>query len=170
MAKSNIPDITVRNAEVRYLNFAGRETRFKEAGNRSFQLMLPTDVAESMDAEGWNVKWTKPYREATDEEIANFEPRPYVEVKVNYKFDTMAPKIVLITDVQDFLTEDTVFLVDEADIIKMDVVINASRWEMPGGKSGITAYLKKAYITIQQDELDEEYKNIPITGVARTAL
>ena len=167
MAKTDIPDITVREAEVRYLNFEGRATMYKEAGNRSFQLILPEDVADDMAKQGWNVKMTNPRRDATDEERESFEPRPYIEVAVSYKYDEMAPKVVLVTDsVQTLLNADTAFLVDQADIIRFDCVINASRWEV-GSKSGIKAYLKKAYITIQEDDLDSEYSHIPIAGTTK---
>lgn len=171
MARKNTEnDITVRNAEFRYLNFAGRPTTYKpEGGVRSFQLILPPDVAREMDEFGWNVKMTRPRATATDEEIEKFESRPYVEVTVSYKIDELAPKIALITDVQTLLSEETAFLVDEADIVKMDVVINPSFWNV-SGKTGVKAYLRKAFITIVQDDLDQEYSHIPVVGTTQVAL
>lgn len=159
-----IPNVTIRDAEVRYLNFEGRETQFKAAGNRSFRLMLPDDLADKMHYDGWNVNQTKPHRGATDAEIASFEPRPYIEVALSYKFERMAPKIRLITSaVQRQIGEDLAFLVDQEDIVKIDLTINPSAWEV-GEKSGIKAYLTEAFITVNESDLEREYNHIPLEG------
>ena len=129
MAKTNIPDVTIRDAEFRYLNFEGRADAFNEAGedNRNFQVILPEGLAEAMAKDGWNIKETRPRRAAEPEELAEFEPRPYIEVKVSYKYDSMSPKIYLVTPSQmTLLSQETVKLVDTAEIIKMDLTINPS--------------------------------------------
>lgn len=166
MAKINLPDITVRDAQIRYPNLEGRATAFHSGGpdKRSFQLMLPEDVAAKMAEDGWNVKETRPRRDASDEDRENFDPRPYIDVAASWKFERMAPKIRLITStVQRMLTEDTAFLVDQAEIVRIDLTINPSAWEV-GEKSGIKAYLKEAFITIHESELEKEYNHIPLEG------
>lgn len=171
MAKSekNVPNVTIRDAQIQYVNFEGRATRFKDAGTRSFRLILPEELGQEMLDDGWNVNYTKPWREATDEEIANFEPRPYVEVFLGYKYEKKAPKVRLITStMQRMLVEDTVFLVDQSEIIRIDLTINPSHWDL-GGKQGIKAYLLEAFITIQESELEKEYNHIPLEGAVALA-
>lgn len=162
--KDKPEDVTIRDAELRYLNFEGRETKFKEAGNRSFRLMLPDDVAQEMAALEWNVKQTKPRQDADEEEFENFEPRYYLDVALSYKYDNLAPQVQLITsESRTLLSEAVVGIVDTAEIIKADIIINASRWNSAMG-TGIKAYLKRAYITIQEDDLEREYSHIPLAG------
>lgn len=169
MAKTNIPDVTIRDAEFRFLNFEGRADAFNEAGedNRNFQVILPDDLAQAMAKDGWNIKETRPRRNAEPDELAEFEPRPYIEVKVSYKYDSLSPKIYLVTPSQmTLLSSETVKLVDSAEIIKMDLTINPSAWTM-GSKSGIKAYVKEAYVTIKESELAQEYSNIPLAGTTQ---
>jgi hypothetical protein len=164
-------DVTVRNAELQYINFEGRATRFKPAGesSRGFRLMLPEDVARDMADAGWNVKETKPWREASVEEVENFVPRPFLDVKVNFEYESKAPQIQLVTgEVRTLLSRDTAFIVDQSDIVKIDLIINASYYDF-GGNQGFAAYLKKAYITIQEDDLEQDYAHIPLAGTTRIA-
>ena len=167
--QKQIPDVTIRNAEFRYLNFEGRADAFNEAGedNRNFQVILPPELAGAMAEDEWNIKETRPRRNAEPDELAEFEPRPYLEVKVSYKFDSMAPKVYMVTPSQmTLLSAETAKLIDTAEIIKMDLVINPSRWTM-GAKTGVKAYLKEAYITIKESELAQEYSSIPLAGTTQ---
>ena len=167
--QKQIPDVTIRNAEFRFLNFEGRADAFNEAGedNRNFQVILPADLAAAMADDEWNIKETRPRRNAEPDELAEFEPRPYIEVKVSYKFDSMAPKVYLVTPSQmTLLSAATAQLVDSAEIVKMALTINPSRWTL-GSKSGVKAYLKEAYITIRESELAQEYSSIPLAGTTQ---
>ena len=172
MAKTNIPDVTIRDAEFRFLNMEGRADLFNEAGeaNRGFQVILPEDLAAAMAEDGWNIKDTRPRRNADPEELAEFEPRPYLDVALSYKYDTMAPKVYMVTpSMMTLLSQDTVKLIDSADIVKMDLTINASAWTM-GEKSGIKAYLAEAYVTIKESQLAAEYRDIPLSGTTQRNL
>ena len=51
-------------------------------------------------------------------------------------------------------------MLDWAEIENIDLTINPSHWEV-NGNSGIKAYLRSAYVTIYEDELDELYSNVP---------
>lgn len=164
-----IPNVTIRDAEFRFLNFEGRADAFNEAGedNRNFQVLLPPELAGAMAEDEWNIKETRPRRNAEPDELAEFEPRPYIDVKVSYKFDSMAPKVYMVTPSQmTLLSAETVKLIDTAEIIKMDLTINPSRWTM-GAKTGVKAYLEEAYITIKESELAQEYSNIPLAGTTQ---
>lgn len=57
------------------------------------------------------------------------------------------------------MDEETIASLDYADITNADLIIHPSFWEV-GDKSGIKAYLKAGYITIQQDEFSEKYADL----------
>lgn len=140
---------TVQNGRLRYRNFAGRPTPWnKQGGDRNFTIELDQEVAEQMAADGWNVKIADP-REEGD------EPTPRIDVKV--KFDKMPPRIVCITSNSRFdMNEDTVELLDGMDISSVDMIANASFYDV-NGKRGISAYLKKLVVVVEEDELDRKW-------------
>lgn len=166
MASNQIPDVVIEGAEIRYPNFEGRVGQYNEKGERNFRLMLPDDIAADMLEDGWNVKRTKPWKEANDEEIANFEPRAYVEVTV--RFEPVKPEIYLVSNgMKTLLGAETAFLLDQANIENIDLVVNPYHWTV-GAKSGVRAYLKKGYFTIQEDEMDRKYAHVPLAGTTTT--
>lgn len=140
----------VEGAKLIFLNFSGRETIYNVAGNRNFCVVLDEKTAKAMLADGWNVKLPKP---GEDEEENTKDP--YLQVAVKYKI--RPPKIVLITSGgRTFLTEDMVEILDGMDFENVDLIANASYWEV-GDKSGIKAYLKTMYVTVDEDDLDRKY-------------
>lgn len=138
----------VENARIIYLNFKGRESQFNSQGDRNFCVVLDDKTAKKMAKDGWNVKFPEPRDE---EEIRD----PYIQVSVKYKI--RPPKIVMLTSTsRTFLTEDNVEILDGMDFRNVDLIANASYWEV-GGKSGIKAYLKTMYVTLDEDDLDLKY-------------
>lgn len=147
-----IPNLTIAGARMWFRNFAGKEGRFNPAGRRNFSILLETELAKKLEKDGWNVRWREP-REEGD------EPQAHISVAVNY--DNRPPKIVLVTsNRKTLLDEGSVSLLDWADIIDVDLVINPYRWEV-NGKVGVKAYLKSMYVTIEEDEFAEKYNDIP---------
>lgn len=141
--------ITIEGAEIIFRNFEGKEGPYNAKGTRNFAIILSPDQADAMIRDGWNVKHTNPQEEGDI-------PVPYLPVAVN--FANRPPRIVTITSTgtRTNLTEDTVEVLDWADILNVDLIINPFAWEV-NGKSGIKAYLKSLYVTIQEDELERKY-------------
>lgn len=143
---------TIRDARVIWPNFAGEEKQYNTKGDRNFCLVLDDDFAEQLEADGWNVKT----RQRPDD--PEFEPFKYLQVAV--RFDVRPPNIQLVTSgPRQQLTEDTVEILDYADIFEWNVVVRAREWqdERDGGKTKIKAYLKTLFAKQDEDELEREF-------------
>lgn len=151
MSNERIPNLSVENARIIFRNFAGKEGKFNPAGKRSFCLLLDADTAERLSDQGWNVKTLAP-RDPDD------DPQPYIQVAV--QFGNYPPNIYLISGKKKTkLDEDSVSILDYAEIENVDLIINPSRWEV-SGKSGVKAYLKTLYATIVENEFEKKYRDM----------
>lgn len=147
--------VTIEGARIIFRNFAGKEGQYNREGDRNFGVVLPPDIAEQMLEDGWNVKYLKAREE--DE-----EPTPWVQVSVNFK--GRPPRVVMITyrgstPQRVTLTEELVELLDYADLSTVDLILNPYQWAV-SGKTGVKAYLKSIFATVQQDELEQKYADI----------
>lgn len=148
-----LDNLVFENAKIMFRNFAGREQTFNSAGDRNFCLFLDPKQADSMREEGWNVKELRA-REEGD------EPQAYVQVAVNYG-KGRPPRVVIITSKnRTELGGDEVAILDFADIKNIDVILNPYEWEV-NGNTGVKAYLKTAYVTLNEDELELKYAEDP---------
>lgn len=152
MAQNRMPNVVLENVRLVFLNFAGKVDQYNSQGNRKFSVELPENVARDMEADGWNVKWPKK-RENNDPDA---ESRlPTLAVEASYRL--FAPQVTLITGRRRTnLTENELDILDWADIITTDIVIQPSYYDM-NGKTGVKAYLQKMFITIEEDVLDKKY-------------
>lgn len=140
----------IDNARVMFKNFSGEKTQYNREGDRNFCVVIPDDMVVKLENDGWNVKWLEP-REEGD------LPTPYIQVAVAYK--VKPPRIVLVkSNGQQNLTEETVSVLDFADVSNYDLIIRAYEWEV-NDKTGIKAYLKTLYATVQEDELERRYSS-----------
>ncbi len=146
--------ITIKNAKIFSRNFSGKEGKFNPEGRRNFCVHIENiQDAEAMQNDGWNVRWLEPRDDGGVRQ-------PFIQVAVSYK--NIPPKVILVSKKgQTRLEEEEVGMLDWAEIENIDLTINPSHWEMPNGSKGIKAYLRSAYVTIYEDELDELYSNVP---------
>jgi len=142
-------EIRIDNARLIFRNFSGAEGKYNPAGNRNFCVFLPTDVAETMEKDGWNVRWLASQKE--DDEA----PQAIISVKVN--FGNYPPNVILVSDdKKSRLTEDNINVLDFAELETVDLILRGYSWEV-SGKSGIKAYLKTGYFVLAIDELAKKY-------------
>jgi len=152
----------VVSGAIRFKNFAGKEGRFNAEGDRNFCLFLHPDDADEMVKEGWNIRFLQPRDEGD-------EPAPYLPIKVGFGGKGRPPKIVMITRRgKTQITEDTVNILDWADIEKADIAVNPYEYHLKTGKSGIKAYLKTMYVTIKEDDFEERYYDVPDSAMNLT--
>jgi hypothetical protein len=113
-------------------------------------VLLDDDIAGILAKDGWNIRKLSA-REEGDQD------QPYMQVSVSYK--ARPPKIVLISETtkrRTYIDEDTVHILDWADIAMVDMIISPYHWDV-SGKQGIKAYLKKMFVTLEEDELELKY-------------
>lgn len=138
----------VEDARLVFRNFEGKEGQYNREGDRNFAVILTEEAAQQMLADGWNVKYLAS-REDGEEDT------PYISVAVN--FNQRPPRVVMITSMaRTHLNEDSVAVLDWADIRTCDLIARAYNWEV-NGKTGVKAYLQSMFITIEEDELERKY-------------
>lgn len=150
-----IPDYTIKDAKIRWRNFAGREERFNKKGDRNFTIFLEPHDSERLTEMGLNVK-TLPIREEGQ------TPQDILKVKLNFK--GRPPRLVLVTHRgRTQLTEETASMLDFAEIKKVDLIISPYHWDSDDGtgRGGVAVSLRSIYMTIVEDELEMAYGDLP---------
>lgn len=148
---NNDGTLVIMNARLVFRNFAGKEGMYNREGDRSFCILLDDQLATSMMDDGWNIKTLKPRED-------DLTVQPYVQVSVGYK--GRPPKVVLITSKgRTTLTEDEVEILDWVDIGNVDLIVRPYNWVV-NGKSGVKAYLKSIFLTVEETQLDLKYAHL----------
>ena len=147
MARKDKLEVRIDDARIVFRNFSGAEGRFNPAGNRTFCVFLPDDVAKKMERDGWNIRWL---------ESDGRPPQAIITVKLN--FGNYPPNVILVSDGKmSKLSEENINVLDFADLEQVDLIIRGYEWGPIQGKSGIKAYLKTGYFVLVVDELAKKY-------------
>lgn len=145
--------IVMEGVRIIFRNFEGKEGQYNRLGDRNFAVLLDNETAEELTKDGWNVKWLKAKEEYNEPEQA------YLQISVNFK--GRPPRVVMINSRgRTDLDEDTVDTLDWIDIANVDLIVRPYEWSV-NGKSGIKAYLKSLFVTVDEDELEIKYSNVP---------
>ena len=143
-------------------NFAGRVTNGNPQGRRVFCVRIDnSDDAELLHNSGWNVK-TRFVRDDPDQVDFYF-----LEVEASYRNPThdpakdrlFMPKVMQITQsgVKTTLDEETIGLLDEMTILKMNLKLRPYNWFDERDKTEhVKAYLEKAKILVEDDPFDDD--------------
>ena len=150
--------ITIRDAQLatyKFRDFEGRETEYNRKGDRNFVIFLDKNLAQQLEADGAPVSWKADrYNEG--------ELRAQMKVHVKYRDrkgnEMVPPKVVLVTRKhQTQLTEDTIGMLDSADIEKCDLILSQYANGASMGPENSVA-LKTMYVTLSEDEFADDYR------------
>lgn len=166
--QQQLKPVLMEGVRIIFRNFKGEEGKYNREGVRNFGVILPEEdgLPERMLADGWNVKRLKPSEEEQDEGI---EVGP-AWLPVEAAWDKgRPPKIVMITSRgRTNITEDTAEQLDWVDIAideqtglpKCDLMVRPFVWKNAMGASGVKAYLKSMFVTIEEDDLERKYAEL----------
>lgn len=151
--------LQIDDARLIFRNFAGRGDKYNREGDRNFAVRIPNmEIAEQLqndinaDGVGWNVKIKDAREEGED---------PFIFLKVKVKFNDRGPAIYLKTGNNvNRLSEDTIHVLDEIDILEVDLDIRAFDSEI-NGKPFRAAYLQSIHVVqdLSQDRFAARYAN-----------
>ncbi len=151
---SRVGQLSLENVRIGFRNFEGREDQYNRNGNRSFAVFISDyGLAEQLANEGWNVKFPKPQEGPVDPD--DFIPEPFIQVTVS--MDNYPANVFMISNGKPTrLLGEEVNMLDWAEITNVDLVIRPYTWTVQGN-SGIKAYLKAGYFTIETDQFAAKY-------------
>ena len=144
--------LQIDDARIVYRNFSGAPSKFNREGDRNFAVVIETqEQADALIEEGWNVKIKAPRDEGED---------PFIYLPVKIKFNDRGPSVYLRSGkAMRKLSEDTVDVLDNVDILSVSMDLRPYDWEV-NGKSGRTAYLQSINVTQEVDRFADMYAEV----------
>lgn len=147
--------LQIDDARIIFRNFRGEGGKFNKEGDRNFAVVIPTqEIADALINDtnsygvGWNVKIKAPREEGED---------PFMYLPVKVKFNAKGPAVYLRSGGNHVrLTEDTVSMLDEIDILSVDMDIRPYDDEI-NGKPFRSAYLQAIHVTQDVDRFASRY-------------
>lgn len=160
MARLN--DLMLEGAVIGYKNFRGERSNFNSNGERHFSVFFEEAQAQELADLGYNVKFP------VQDPDSPYEKKPHLQVAV--RFNPVPPEVWMIADGNmTRLNEATIDILDRAVIQNVDLIINPYRWEREtkqGVTTGIKAYTKKLFVTIETDAFQKKYGHMmPTEGM-----
>lgn len=150
MPPSQNDTVTIEDARIIYKNFTGRPDAFNPDPGHNFAVVITDEAfAEKLRLEGWNIKFREPKEEGD---------APFWYIKVEASWKIRPPRITRLTEAGGRmpLTEETISMLDEDDIIKADVIFRPYNYTV-GATTGTKAYLQTMFVHIREDELEAKY-------------
>lgn len=150
--------VTLEGVKLMWRNFGGGPSRFNaNGGKREFAIAIENpEIAKELENLGWPVGYLEPREGHEDDNGLHF-----IKVKVSYNPNARPPRIVQVTSRNKTeLTEDMIGILDYSRIINADVTISSSYYDF-NGKQGYSVYLQTLYATIEEEELDAKYADVP---------
>lgn len=142
------------DVRIAFRNFSGEGSMYNREGDRNFAIVLDEDMANFLIEEGWNVK-VRDAREDGD------EPFRFLTVKI--KLNGRVPVYLKTGDVMNRLDEESISILDQVDIARVDLDIRPYDWVVQEGtrneKRGRTAYLQSICVTQEIDRFALKYGN-----------
>lgn len=149
-------NLVIENARIIYRNFSGGPTPFDPVGGkRTFSVEIDREQAEALEEMGWKVKYGKPREDGE-------EPRIHLPVSVRYHPRVKPPTVKLINSRgQVSIDEEAIDMFDFMSFKKVDLILRPYYWKLTNGTEGVKNQLASIYVTIQEDELQLKYADIP---------
>lgn len=145
-------NVLMEGVRIVFRNFEGKEGPYNKAGDRNFAVLIDETTAKMMAEDGWNIKWLTAREEDEGEPDQAYLP-------VSIRFDVFPPHVVLVTSGgRTNLDESTIEMLDYAEITNVDLIIRPYTWTV-NNKTGMKAYVKTMFVTIEEDELVKKYSD-----------
>lgn len=149
-------NLQIDDARIIFRNFRGEASKYNNAGDRNFSLVIPDqELADILtnNTNSYGVGWNIKVKDSLDPEDT---PRMHMKVKV--KFSRKGPNIYLVTGGhRKLLTEDNVGYLDDINIasVRMDI---RPYDDIVNGKPFRAAYLASMEVTQDLDRFAAEYE------------
>lgn len=153
--------VVLKDVQIMFRNFKGKKERFNNEGSRYIKIIISPEHLAQLYETGipWNIKTLMP-KEGFEEQGEKL----LLEVAISYprREGIRPPQLVMVTSRgKTNLTEETAELLDWPTIIvKADMEIRAWHWQNEEA-DGWKAQLVSLYATIEEDELELMYADVP---------